>query len=109
MKEDQSDSIEHEIDSLFTLPLEEFIAARNALAARLKKARDLPGADRVKSLAKPPLSAWAVNQLYWKHRDAFDRLLESSRRFRGAQAGQLAGKPMDIAASRDARREALSE
>ena len=35
--------------------------------------------------------------------------METSRKFRGAQAGQLAGETTDIAASRDARREALSE
>jgi hypothetical protein len=40
----------------------------------------------VKSLQKPPVSAWAVNQLYRRHREAFDRLLAAAREFRKTQA-----------------------
>jgi len=60
-------------DELFRLPLSEFTAARNALAAKLKKDGDSEESDRIKALSKPPVSAWVANQLYWKHRGAFDR------------------------------------
>ncbi len=98
-----------EIDSLFQLPLGEFTAARNALASRLKKAGNTGEANEIKSLAKPSIAAWAANQLYWKHRAVFDRLLEAGGRFRDAQAAQLAGKSADLREPLEARRSALSE
>jgi len=96
-------------DELFRLPLSEFTAARNALAAKLKKAGDSEESDRIKALSKPPVSAWVANQLYWKHRVAFDRLLGAGEQFRNAQAAQLAGKSADLRGPLDARREALGE
>jgi hypothetical protein len=95
------------LDELFKLPLAEFTPARNTLAATLKKSGDTEEAERVKALAKPPLSAWIANQLYWRHRKAFDQLLAAGDQFRNAQAAQLAGKSADLRAPLDARREAL--
>jgi hypothetical protein len=99
----------NDTDALFTLPLDEFISGRNALAAQLKKAGQLEEANRVKAIAKPTVSAWAANQLYWNHRDAFERLIAAGQRFRQAQAMQLAGKAADMRAPLDERRDALSE
>jgi hypothetical protein len=96
-------------DELFRLPLSEFTAARNALATKLKKDGDSEESDRIKALSKPPVSAWVANQLYWKHRVAFDRLLAAGEQFRHAQAAQLAGKSEDLRGPLDARREALGE
>ena len=98
-----------EIDALFRLPLAEFTAARNALATRLKKAGNIEQAAAVKTLAKPPLSAWTVNQLFWNHRPAFDRLLEAGQKFRTAQAAQLSGRSTDIRGPLESRREALAD
>ena len=95
-------------DALFQLPLIEFTAARNALASRLKKAGRADEAEQVKGLAKPSVSAWVVNQLYWRHRDAFDALMAAGERFRTAQAAQLAGKSADVRAPLEARRTALA-
>src|SRR5215510_13167049 len=72
---------EDELDALFKVPLTEFTVARNALAARLKKAGNRDEAERVKALSRPTLSAWAVNQLYWTHGDAFKELIAASKRF----------------------------
>jgi hypothetical protein len=98
-----------DIDALFQLPLGEFTEARNKLAAQLKKDRKTEDAARVRTLSKPPVSAWVVNQLYWRHRQAFERLLASGDRFRKAQAAQLAGKASNLQATLEARREALAE
>src|SRR5689334_22775425 len=95
-------------DALFKLTPAEFTAARNALATRLKKSGKTEEAERIKTLPKPSVSAWAVNQLYWQHRQAFDRLVAVGERFRKAQASQLAGKTADVRATLDERREALS-
>lgn len=100
---------EDEVDTLFRLPLAEFVAARKALAARLKQAGRGNEADRVKALDKPSISAWAVNQLYWKHREAFDQLLATGQRFRKAQTSRLAAKVAEMRRALDARREALSD
>jgi hypothetical protein len=101
--------LEDDVDALFRLPLTEFINARKTLAARLKKEGHGDQANRVKALVKPSISAWAVNQLYWKHREAFDRLIATSQRFRLAQSSRLAGKAADLRGPLDARREVLSE
>ena len=98
-----------EIDALFRLPLNEFTAARNGLAAKLKKAGRIDDSASVKGLAKPPVSAWAVNQLYWKHREPFERLLAAGDRLRSAQASQLRGKGGELKEPLEARRVALSE
>src|SRR5678816_1545408 len=73
-----SGSLENAVDGLFQLPLSDFIAARKALAARLKQLGHPTEAERVKVLAKPSTSAWAVNQLYWQHRETFDELIAVS-------------------------------
>src|SRR5262245_62020094 len=97
-----------DIDALYKLPLAEFTSARNALASRLKKAGHVEDAERVKDLAKPSVSAWAVNQLYWNHRKEFDALVAAGTRSVQAQKRQLSGKSADVREPLAARREALS-
>src|SRR6266496_4874420 len=108
---DTKDKLEDDVDALFRLPLAEFTAARNTLAAQLKKAgrgNEAGDADLVKALVKPSISAWTVNQLYWNHREAFYRLIESGVRFHKAQSSRLAGKLAEMRTALDARREALT-
>ena len=102
------DKLEDDIDALFKLPLGEFIGARNDLAARLKRAGRADDANLVKALAKPSISAWAVNQLHWKHRAALDRLLVTGQRFRQSKTSNAAERLADVRGSLDARRDALS-
>lgn len=98
-----------DVDALFRLPLAEFIDARNKLAARLKQGGSANDASLVKALAKPSISAWAANQLYWNHPQAFDKLVAAGNRFRQVQMSGLAGKAAEMRASLEARREALSQ
>jgi hypothetical protein len=102
-------SIDSEVDGLFKLALAEFTAARNALSSRLQKAGDKDAAASVKALSKPPISAWVVNQLYWRHRNAFDRLLSAGARLRQAQASQLAGQVSNLREILATHRETLTE
>ena len=81
-------NVDEEIDALFRLPLTDFTTARNALASRLKKAGRAIEAERVKSLAKPPAPAWAVNQLYWQNPKAIEQLIAATERIRKAQTGR---------------------
>ena len=102
-------AVEGDVDALFRLPLAEFIGARNTLAARLKKSGRGDEAVLVKSLVKPSVSAWAVNQLYWNHREAFDRLIASGEHFHKAQSSRLGGKLADMRGALEARRAALTQ
>lgn len=102
-------SHDSDVDALFRRPLAEFTAARNELASRLQKAGNKDEAARVKSLAKPPVSAWVVNQLYWQSRDAFDRLMTAGARLRHAQASQLAGHATNLRDLLATHREALTD
>jgi hypothetical protein len=96
-------AVPSDVDALFKLPLGEFTSARNALAAQLKKAGRQTEASEAKALPKPSASAWVVNQLYWRHRDLFDRLVETGQRLRRTHATQLTGDAVN------ARREVLAE
>lgn len=98
--------LDDDIDALFKLPLTEFVGARKALAARLKQNGLVSEAEGVKALGKPSISAWTVNQLYWRHREAFDELIATGQRFRKAQ---VAGKMLNMREALDARRDALAQ
>jgi hypothetical protein len=97
-----------DVDALFTLPLAEFTAARNALIKQLKHANRDGDVDKVKALAKPSVSAWAVNQLYWAHRNEFDRLIAAGERLAQAHATKLGGKNADVQGPLAERRDSLS-
>src|SRR5436190_22050024 len=96
------------VDTLFRLPLSDFIGARKDLAARLKKEGRTNEAERVKTLPKPSISVWAVNQLYWQHREQFDELMAAGQRFRRAHTSRTA-KPVELNEALAARRAALNQ
>jgi len=98
-----------EVDELFKLPLAEFTDARNALAKKLKQSGRANDANLVKTLTKPSVSAWTVNQIYWQHPEEFNTLLATGQRVRKAQVSGSASKLADMRAALDARREALVE
>lgn len=101
--------LEQEIDRLFQGPLSDFTSARNALSAQLKSDGHRDDASRVRSLAKPNLSSWAINQTYWHQRSAFDALLSAGERFRRAQSARFAGrKASDLQEASRAREAALN-
>ena len=79
------------IEALYRLPLDEFTAARNALAKR-------SGSDgaAIRALTKPPLAAWAVNQLYWKDRDQYEDLVRAAEEMRKAHKAVIQGKRGDL-------------
>jgi hypothetical protein len=107
IESETSGNLEDDVDALFKLPLAEFTGARNDLAARLKREGRGDDSNFVKALAKPSISAWAVNQLHWNHREAFDRLLSTSQRFRQSQTSH-ATSMADLRGSLNERSEALS-
>ena len=82
---------ENEIDRLFALPPEEFIAARDELAKRLKTEGRVEGAAQVRSLRRPTVAAWAANQVARRHPEDVKELLEAGAALRQAQRKVLSG------------------
>lgn len=92
-----------EIARLYQLPLAEFTGARNALAKRATPGDKL----QINVAHKPTLPAWAVNQLYWRKRKVFDRLLDAAKRLRVEHGRQLSGRQADVSTADRTHQEAL--
>jgi hypothetical protein len=104
-------NLDQELDELYGLPLEDWTRARNDLAARLKKAHQSEQAEQVKSLRKPSIAAWAVNQLPRRERKRVDALLRAGERLRTTQEQALRGKAgaSDVNAAARAERDAVRD
>src|SRR5262245_36577727 len=90
------------VDRLYQLPLSEFVSARNALAKE-------SGADAagIRSLQKPSVPAWAVNQLYWQRRDVYDDLIARAQDLRATHDATLSGKRADLRGASRAHEDAV--
>jgi hypothetical protein len=97
--------LDRRVDELYSLPLSDFTDSRNALAKLLSGDE----AKLVRALAKPNAVAWAVNQLFWKGRPAFDRLVKQGAALREAQFAVLQGKEADVQGAAAAHRQALAD
>jgi len=103
--------VEQEIDRLFELPLEEFVAARNELARLLKNEGNATAADQVKQLSKPNIAAWTINQLSRQQKDAVRDLLGAAAKLSKAQerALQSGGSGDVLRRAQAEEREAIRE
>ncbi|HEY6149381.1 MAG TPA: hypothetical protein VIW19_02590 [Gaiellaceae bacterium] len=79
-------SLEEELDRLYALPLNEFTAARDELAKRLRADGERDLADEVKGLRKPTVAVWLVNQLAHEREMDVKRLLKAGEALGKAQA-----------------------
>jgi hypothetical protein len=75
------------IDQLLALPPGEFIAARNRLAADLKK-RDPEQAAAIKALPKPSASTWALNHVARRAPEKIATFLAACDALERAQSGR---------------------
>lgn len=83
--------MDSERDRLYGLPLEEFVGARNALAARLRKAGKAEAAAEIARLRKPSAPLWAINRLARTDPGAVAGLIEATDALRDAQLGRRGG------------------
>jgi hypothetical protein len=107
-----TDAARARIEALYRQPSAGFVAARNALASALKKEGDVEAAELVRRLAKPSPGAWALNQVYWRERVLFDRMIRAGDAVRTLQQQMLAGRaarPREAAAERQAAVDAVVE
>jgi len=72
------------VADLYTLPLDQFTAARVELAQRLKSEGDTEGAKRVGKLRKPSVAAWALNRAARNNPELVSRLVDSHKMLRQA-------------------------
>jgi hypothetical protein len=99
--EDPAPEVRDEAD-LYTLPLDQFTAARDALAQALRSKERDEEAAQVMKLRKPSIAAWALNRASRNHPDLVSELRESHRLLREADSGD-AMRPAS-----EARRRAVS-
>lgn len=95
-------------DDLYGLPLDEFTAARNALAQELTKEGDKAAAGEVKKLPKPSKVAWALNQIARRQPDEVDLLLQAGTQVREAQRRALEGDASQLRATTRAEQDQVN-
>ena len=81
---------ESELDRLFSLPLDQFVAERKSIARALAQAGRRDEARAIDKIPRPTVSAWAVNQVARREPALVRRLAELTERLRGSQ-----GRPGD--------------
>jgi hypothetical protein len=96
--------LDSDSDHLYQLPLDQFIAGRNALAKRAGSA-----APDIRALQKPSVPAWAVNQLYWLKRPVYDQLIERAEDLRATHNAAVRGRRTDLRGAGKAHEEAVEE
>src|SRR3977135_3796342 len=97
-------------DELADVPPQEFIAARDELAKRLKSEDKAEQAAEVKKLRKPTVTQWVTDQVRRQHSDDVDGLRAASSEVAKAQEAAVTRGDRD--ALRDAtakRRHAVEE
>ena len=97
-------------DDLYALPVEEFTKARDELAKELRQAGKKEAADEVKSLRKPSVSAWAVNQAVRRRPQEAKALVKAGDELRKAQRGVVSGRdPAQLREANSAHRRLVEE
>jgi hypothetical protein len=91
-----------EIDRLYQIPLGNFIAERNALAKRAG-----PDGSEIRTLPKPTVPAWAVNQLYWRQPEVYGELIERADDLRATHQAVLRGQEADLRGASRSHDEAI--
>ena len=97
-----------DVDRLFSVPLEDFVAERKQLAKELRAAGDRDAAAEVAKWPKPTPPAWALNLIAREEPDALSTWLDAAEELREVSASPGAGLREAMAAHRDATRELLA-
>lgn len=102
-----ADDVERRIDDLFRGPLEDFVAARNALAKELRS-DDRARSDEVKALRKPTVAAWGIDRAAHENWDGVARLRVAGEAVQRAQQAALAGDRGSMREATERRRAAIA-
>lgn len=95
-----------QVDDLYGLPLDRFVARRGALSRALRRDGQREQAAAVAGLRKPSVAAWAVNQLARTQAQALADLFAAGEELRDVQSEVLAGRedPPALRAAADQER-----
>ena len=88
--------LDEALEALYAVSPEEFVPTRTGLAKQLKAEGQTDDAAAIAAVRKPPLAAWALNQLSRRNRREVDLLLDAGHRLREAQAAVLRGAGRDV-------------
>jgi hypothetical protein len=91
---------------LYDLPLDEFVAARNALAKQLRGASRRDEAKRVAELRRPTRAAWGLNQVARREPTIIEGAVGAGRALGTAMVGAMTGEG---GSNRQALRDAQTE
>src|SRR6478609_4603860 len=99
-----------EVAELYALEPGEFVAARNALAKRMKTAGEKDGAAAVAKLGRPTIVAWALNQAAREDPERIAELIDAAGRVARAQTDLMAGgDAAELRSATTAQRSAAGE
>ena len=90
---------------LYTSAPDDFVKVRGEGTRALKAAGDTEAAAEFAKLAKPSVSAWAVNLLVAEHPEVIDEVVDRGSELRAAHTG--GSGPAEIRAAQRARQEAI--
>jgi hypothetical protein len=109
MAREESDGgeLKRELERLYALHPAAFTAARDELAARLRREGRRQAAAEIKGLPRPTPSSWAVSRLMRLEPGRFQALLSAGRKARQAQRQVLAGRAAPPGPAAAQLREAL--
>jgi hypothetical protein len=96
--------MQDELDDLADVPPEEFVAARDELAKRLKAEGKAAQAAEVKKLRKPTVTQWIADQVRRHHDDDVDALRAASSDVAVAQEAAITSGDRDALRNATAKR-----
>jgi hypothetical protein len=85
-----------DVDELFVVAPEDFVAARNALAKSLRASGQRDVATQVAGLRRPTVADWALNVGAHEHPDVATKLIDAAARLREIQSGAIEGRGGDV-------------
>jgi hypothetical protein len=97
---ENASAFEEAAAELYRLSPQEFVAARDAQAARAREAGQLELAAQLRALRRPAQGAWLVNLLWREQRDTVESLLALGAELRAAQQRLSGAELRELSAQR---------
>ena len=97
----------NDASDLYRLDPEQFTAARNDLVKRLRARGEKEEAQAVAKLRRPPITAWALNQIAPSEPELIDRVLEAGAKLRSAMETAVGGDATGLREAQRAERAAV--
>lgn len=102
-----AETLESQVEALYRLDPEDFVAARNELAKQVR-GQDRKAASTIRNLAKPTVAAWAINQVSLNSPELVDQAIAATDDLRAAQDAAVGGDRSALRAATDKRRQAIA-